>query len=234
MRRATKARRPSKRQVVLLNVVLVAVALVSAGIYLYLSNVAADMGRRLEVDQKALAESQRLTSKLAASQAAFLDTQSHLRNLEQSMPTRAYVPTLLQQIEALAEKTKSQIVLVRPEDKPVEAKAPETKKAGTDTASSDQTAKATEPATGVKKDDGKIPGIDYDTQKLQLDVQGKYWDLMKFVEGLSTFPKIMAVDSVSIDPVTTDGKAGAGRSVTLHIQITAYLIKEGGAKNGRG
>ncbi len=238
MRRPSRGRRPSKRQAILLGVVLGIVILAAAGLYVAISSKSAQLSQELAASKKRLAESRQLASRLVQCQNEYRAVEAKLTHLETFMPTAAYVPTLLQQIEDLAIKNHCTVVSIRPEDKPAASakssgSAEEGKSAGSAAGSASTSENYTNTPAPQKSD--RIAGIDYDSQEFSIDIQGKYWDLVHLVEGLNSFPKIVAIGSVNIAP--SPSAAGSGKvshDLNLHIQMTAYLLKEGGVSNGRG
>ncbi len=143
-------------------------------------------------------------------------TQAHIQYLETSVSDRAYVPTLLAQIQALAAQTHLSVAAIRP------------------TASAPAAPPAPAPASGdggggVASASVKKPAPPpYDTMDVAVDVAGSYADTSMFLYSLTRFPKIVSVDSVQMHPGAAP-KGGGPAPVTTNLKLTAFMFHDAGA-----
>jgi Tfp pilus assembly protein PilO len=125
----------------------------------------------------------------------YTDLQQRLAVLEPALPTYAYVPTFLKQIEKLAQDTHNKVAGVKPLpllDKPP-AVAPAEGEGG-----ENGDKKPAAPAAAPKP-----PGAGlYDRVPIEFNLTGDYWQTVRFLERLSRFPKMLAVNDLAITPAT--------------------------------
>jgi Tfp pilus assembly protein PilO len=162
--------------------------------------------------QKKVDDAKQIARTLEESRLQYEDAQAQLHNMEASVSTQAYVPTLLKQVESLAKLVKLNVLSVRPvkeQPKPAPPPAKET----------DATAKDT-----PTKEAPKL----YDELKINIDVEGKYVRALDFVYKLTSFPKIISVNSITLAPISAQEAALAGGSPNLRVSmnITAFVLKE--------
>ena len=160
---------------------------------------------RIKEKQEKLADSEQVAKRLTVAEQNYLDAQATLGALEQGVSTKAYVPTLLRQVEDLGKKVNLRVVGVRPrpvEQTPVSAPATEDK----------------EKAPKPKKPEP------YDKLDIDLELKGKYWDVVRFLEEITCFPKIITVNDVQISPV---GQSMDTSSPLLAVRLstTAFILK---------
>jgi len=228
MKKIRRASRPSKKQVVLLGVILGLLLVGSATLYMYVSGIARSSSEELAARQQELQESERLSAKLADTQEAYIRTASQLKHLEQSVATEAYVPTLLEQIEVLATSCGCVMQSIRP------AQGAGTGLQNKPSSSSDEASGESKPeAAPEPKLDKKVAGVAYDTLDIAVEVEGPYWNLTDFLQGLTSFKKIVAVNNIQLTPVGGSEKRGSRQRLTLKLDLTAYILKEGGSSSGR-
>ena len=158
----------------------------------------------------------------------YTDLQQRLAVLEPNLPTYAYVPTFLRQIEKLAQDTSNKVVGVKPlpliERKPAPAPA-----AG----GTPEAAAAKPDANGAQTPDQaaakKSMAADlYDRVPIEFNLSGDYWQTVKFLERLSKFPKMLAVEDLSLTPA---GQPVGLRPPDLRVKINLLaLIQKGEEK----
>ena len=201
--------RPSPK---LLVVMIVAAAFVfvgcGTGYYLAARKVAiarAEMnGKKKQVDA-----AQEMAGRLEKSRLAYLDAASQIRFLESSVSTKAYVPTLLRQLEFLAKSVDLRVVSVRPQPK-VEP-PPDTEKSDA------------QKAEAAKSEAKKTPSP-YDELKIDVEVKGHYMNALDFMYRLTTFPKIIAINTVQMLPETQADYLGSP-SLKVTYNVTAYVLR---------
>lgn len=168
----------------------------------------------VQIVQKAdkLENSEEIARRLSVVEQRYLTAQSELSVLEQGVSTRAYVPTLLRQIEDLGKSVSLRVVGVRPkplEDRPAPPKS--------EAEGKQKTAKKPEP---------------YDKLEIDMDVNGKYYDVMRFLYKITSFPKIIAVNTVQITPAAQPGEI-ASPTLSVRLGTTAFILKESAGQADR-
>ena len=152
----------------------------------------------IKSEQESIAK---VPERLKQSQANLTSTQEGLRHLEQGVPSSAYVPTMMQELEALGNSCNVTVTSVRPALAPPAA-----------------------PTTAAPKEKAASP---YDTIDLEIRGTGHYNDALRFVSALNKFPKVVEARAVSLEKVThADRKAVIGSpELALTVQLRAYLFK---------
>jgi len=136
------------------------------------------------------------------SEESRLDAQ--LRDLEASVTPSLYVPSLLRQVDQLARSMQLDVVSIRHVFEQTPVAAPE--------GSSEEVKKAFRP-------------LPYDKDNIDLEVRGRYWTIAKFVHNMTRFPKILAVESVSQQPVS--GETSQPGLLVARIRLTGFVFKDG-------
>jgi len=173
-------------------------------------------GQRAKVE-KQVKDSQTIAQTQRDSENRYIDTRAQIRFLEASVATQAYVPTLLKQIERLGKSTKLRVIGVRPKmENPALKKRPSAEE-GDKAASADS-------ATGAPKMK-EPPPKPYDELSIDLQLEGNYMNALDFLYKLTSFPKILAVNSVQMIPSGGPGVIGSPR-LTIDINVTAFVFKE--------
>ena len=171
--------------------------------------------------EKQVADSRQIAQKLEQTKLTYADTCSQIRFLESSVSTQSYVPTLLQQLERLGHSVNLKVLGVRPQ--PQEAASTARSASGGAKAEG-----ASEAASGAKSGDAatarKAPGP-YDELKIDVEAEGNFSSALDFLYRLTSFPKIIAVNSVEMAPVSTEKTAGSPR-LTIKLNITAFVLKD--------
>src|SRR5947208_2942889 len=113
--------KPDRNSAVLLAAVLVVLVAGGGALFYQQESSLTAVTQQLKEKEKQRDESARLASRLAETEVRFKEDTDRLRFLESSLPSMAYVPTLLKQIEQVGKDTKNVVRGVRPE---IGAKAP--------------------------------------------------------------------------------------------------------------
>ena len=169
--------------------------------------------------QKEVDGSEGIAKRYVATQAAYTEIQGRLQCLETSVSPKAYVPTLLGQLQGLAATTHLHVLSVRPSAPPPVATAapivhPAAVAAGT----------APGPVAPAPP-----PPPPYDTLDIAVDVSGTYADTATFLYSLTRFPKIISVTSVQMHPdAQADKTPGALPGVATSLKLTAFMFHGGG------
>jgi len=135
--------------------------------------------------------------KLDESKAKLDECASKLRHLEAGVPTFAYVPTLMTELEKTGKQFGIKILGVRPIVK---------------AASSDK-------KQSSKKDKP------YQEMAIEVKGLGNYGSIMRFVNSLQEFPKIVAARSVQLAPKVEMGQAKV--DLEMVVELRAYVFPDG-------
>ena len=120
--------------------------------------------------------------------------QERLAVLEPALATYAYIPTFLRQIEKLALDTNNKVEGVKP--LPLIAQTPAPPAAGAPAAGQEGHEGAAAQGKGEQAAAVKL----YDRVPIEFNLTGEYWRTVAFLEQLSKFPKMLAIDDVSLTP----------------------------------
>jgi Tfp pilus assembly protein PilO len=167
---------------------------------------------RLQEKQQELQEAQQAASQLQQVQAQLQTTQRELQYLERGVSEAAYVPTMLKQFEQTVRQLNLQIVAVRPQAPPV--KPPTTNPDGS--------------STGQPQE----PPKPYDEQLFEIQLRGKFWDTVRLLKTLETFPKILAVQSLNTQAKTTAEESTAHPDLETKMVVKAFIFREGKGQTG--
>ena len=199
--------RASKNALIVL--AFVAIMIMAGCTWMYYNRSAKLSAMEAEVKQKEdlLANSKRTAKRLSDIQAVYNDDQAKLDVLEKGVSSKAYVPTLLRQLEDLGKSSNLRVVGVRPKP-PV---AVPVQVANGPNAKSKKVVKSPDP---------------YDRLELDIEVNGKYWDVVKFLRKITYFPKIVAVNNIQVNPAAGDPKKSGSPMLTAKVSATAFILKD--------
>ena len=179
---------------------------------------------QLAESEKQAQSAKNIIQKLEQSRLDYLDAKSQLRCLESSISTKDFVPTLLKQIEYTGKSVNLKVLGVRPAEM---AKAAPVRKisSGADAANGNVSA-ASEQKPGPEGEQKPKPVAPYDELKVELEVEGRYMDALDFLYKLTSFPKILAVNSMSISPGACSAVSCSSPALNIRISITAFVFKD--------
>ena len=202
--------KPSKQSLTGLGVAVVLLLVVLGFTYYELARRVHSLDVQIAEKTHKLENSQEIARRLSVVEQEYFDDQMKLSALEQGVSTRAYVPTLLRQVEELGKSVNLRVVGVRP-------KAPEASPAPPPSPNDDKTKVA------VKKPEP------YDKLEIDIEMNGKYANVTKFLYGITSFPKIIAVNTIQLKPVSQP-QLIASPELSVKVNTTAFILKEAGAK----
>ncbi|MER3473273.1 MAG: hypothetical protein C4335_04420 [Armatimonadota bacterium] len=168
---------------------------------------------RVQAAEKQFAESRTIAERLGKAQEQYTNVSQKLQHLELSVSERAYIPTLLKQLETSARERRLTVLSVRPTNAQPPQKA--------QTGDNDE----------QKKAEKKKPAEPYEKQVIDVSVRGQFWDVMRFTEHLTQFPKILAVERVQLRPRQRRDPSDPFE-VEAQFTLTAIIFRsaEGGAQ----
>jgi len=176
----------------------------------------------LTAKQKKVEESTQIAQKLEKSRYTFEDTKSQIRFLETSVTTEEYVPTLLKQLEDLAKSVDLKVMEVRP----AQEVKPAARSISSGAKAADGNLQGASEATN-KNAQAKTPAPKpYDEKNIAVEFRGRYNNVLDFLYRLTTFPKILAVKSVSIEPADTQLCYDKPPVLKVKMTVTAFVLKK--------
>jgi Tfp pilus assembly protein PilO len=212
--------RPDKRSVAILAAALVG-TLAGGGALLYQQeHTLSAVIVQLHEKEKQRDESARLASRLADTELRLKEDTDRLKFLEASLPDMAYVPTLLKQIEQLGKDTHNQVRGVRPDMAPAKPVRPAVRRTDPEAQENDGDKKAPEEQPKPEP---------YTRLPIVVSLTGTYKDYQSFLQRLTQFPKIVAVDKVQLRPHFEADQTGGSPKLEVEMQLTAFILKEGAA-----
>jgi type IV pilus assembly protein PilO len=141
-----------------------------------------------------------LPAQLEVSKRELDVTRAQLAHLERNVPEFAYVPTMLRELEALGKRSGLQVVGVRPLEKSDAAKAEEAK--------------------GVRKP--------YEEMEIEVTCRGEYASIVKFVQALNGFPKVVGARAISVEPKKDPTRPKEEKPpLEVNARLRAYLFRDG-------
>jgi Tfp pilus assembly protein PilO len=192
------------------------VALVAAGIVLlgggatyWAYNLSQEAKARFEKLDNELPKEQVLREMLAKSQYEVDTFREQLQHLEEGVPTLAYIPTLLSELESLGKQHSITVTGVRPVA---------------------QSAAQPKPTTDDKKTTKK--SNDYKEIGIEFTGRGTYGDVMGMVDSLKKFPKVIAVQTVGLIPKRDRTKTGQQQpavgspNLEASVRIKAFVFPD--------
>lgn len=178
----------------------------AASLYLPWSMVQ-DNQAQLQAKQQELQDAQQAASQLEQTQENLQATQRELQFLERGVSEAAYVPTMLKQFEQTVHQLNLQIVSIRPQAKPV----------ALPTVNPDGSTDTSQP---------KEPPKPYDEQLFEIQLRGKFWDTVRLLKTLETFPKILAVQSLNAQAKTTAEESTESPDLEIKMVVKAFIFRE--------
>lgn len=140
---------------------------------------------------------------LLASEKSLRDSKEKLTHLEQGIPTAAYVPTMLSELEKAGKLNGIKVIGVRPVPKVALRPA----------------------AAAAEAEAGAVARPAYDELDIEVKGRGTYGSVMKFVKALEAFPKIVAARTISIVPSTDPISKDLGE-LDVTVELRSYLFKD--------
>lgn len=210
-------RKSSSKMTILLAAVLV-VGLVALGVLQLRSRLSTmnSLKANLRSKQTELAELQGKQNRQPELEADYQQLRDRLALLEPTLPTSAYIPTFLKQIERIAVETGNQISGIRPLPKlpSPTASAGGDNPEGTKPAENQQQAKQAEQA------------FPYDTVPIEVNLKGNYYTTINFMDRLRRFPKMIAVNELAFSSASQP-RPGEMPMMSVKLHMIALITKDG-------
>jgi len=137
---------------------------------------------------------------------------SQVKAIEWNLPTYAYIPTFLAQIEQWARQCGVKLSNISPQQAPAPAKPAQK------TAEEEVGVKRGELREEVKPKKEEKPPAPYETISLNLQAEGDFYAVNRFIDGFRRFPKALSLTKLDITPQQREGKAPLLR-VSLFLNI---------------
>ena len=217
--------KPSSKGVTMLVILAAAIFFGCVLAYMGAAGKSKAVAAELNDKEEQVANSEKIALTLQDSRLRYLDTQSQIRYLESSVSTQAYVPTLLKQFEQLGKSVGLKVLAVRPE---IVAGAPPTRRLSSGAKASEgkvEAASEQKPGPGRGKDK-KEPVKPYNELQIELELDGKFMNALDFLHGLTSFPKIIAVDTMELAPACVSNTY-ASPTLSIRMKVTAFVLKDG-------
>jgi Tfp pilus assembly protein PilO len=140
-------------------------------------------------------------NELDTAKAKLDECAAKLQHLEQGVPELAYVPTLMTELEKTGKQFGIKVLGVRPIVK-----------------------------TGIQVKDQSEPKAKKAYEELAIEVRGlgTYGSVMRWVNALQQFPKIVAARSITLAPKVEPGKSQTDLDVT--VELRAYVFPQSKAQ----
>jgi len=193
--------KPRKQHCIALGALIGLIFAGAIGLYVWQSGEMARTREVLAAREEEVRISEKAAGRLAGLEEGHGAMQNELRYLETSVTAGEYVPTLLKQTENLAKSVHLQVGGVRPTLEPA-PKPPDDKEA--------------------RKKWRPWP---YDKIHVDMELRGGYWNVAKLLYRLTEFPKILAVESVQVQP-TPNPKPGVSPELTVNLKLTGFIFKD--------
>lgn len=160
--------------------------------------------QRLRADAK---DAKQVEAELQAAIDRLNETRGKLVHLEQSVAETAYVPTMLKELENLGTRCGIQVTGVRPIPRQVVR------------------------AASVKDETSGTSKVRKPYNELDIEVKGRgnYKAVLQFINGLTTFPKIVAARTVSLQPKIDQRNPSAKPMLDCTIELRSYLFPADGS-----
>lgn len=186
-------------------IVLAGVIVVGGGVTSWARGASQSSKARYEQLVKEVPDEAQLKTMVSESQGKVDEYKTQLQHLELAVPSLAYVPTLLTELENLGKAHNITVTGVRPVIQQKQQKNTDDKTSG----------------SGTKKQAYREMSID-------ITGRGNYANVMSMVEAIKKFPKIIAIQTVGLVPrrETEEEKKQGQTGVVLDatVRIKAYLF----------
>jgi Tfp pilus assembly protein PilO len=207
--------KPDRRSAGILAAALVGLAAGGGALLYQQESSLANVVKQLQDAEKQRDESARVASRLADTEMRYKQDTEHLKFLEASLPSMEYVPTLLKQIEQLCRDTHNEVRSIRPDAAPAKPVRAAVRRTDPEAQGDD----ANKPAEKPKPEP-------YDRLQIQVALTSGFPEYQSFLQQLTKFPKIIAVDRVQLRPRTDNDHPSGAPHLDVDMQLTAFILKD--------
>lgn len=180
-------------------------------------NALAETDKVLQAKEAELQDGERVARRRDAARENLERDRTQLQFLETAVSDAEYVPTLLAQVERLAKTTHNKVLGVRPQlqtagpSRIEQRRDPEAQGKSGDGADGDKPAPRPEPYTPLL---------------IQVNLVGSYQSAQSFVDRLTRFPKIIAVEEVQMRPHRQNAAVyDSSALLDVELKVTAFVMK---------
>jgi Tfp pilus assembly protein PilO len=202
MAKAQLALKPTKKVCLGMGVTTAGILLGAVGVWFWQNGDLEAKAKIVQAKHDQVEHGERVARKLEEVKAEHEQTSNKLKYLESAVSGKTYVSTMLKQIEAMATAEKLDVLKFEPKSEP-----------------------APPPPTDPEQKKKWKP-LPYDKEHADMQVQGTFWSVTRFVDKLTQFQKIVAVDSIQLLPITA--VSGTSPKLTTTIKLTGFAFHDDG------
>jgi hypothetical protein len=214
--------KPTKGTIGLLSGALALVVFGTGGIVWMQNKKLGETLAVLKQRQAEMADGAKLARRRDEVRVALEQDRAELLYLENGVSDAAYVPTLLKQLEELAGSTRNRVLGVRPI---ADVRGPTRLEQRRDPNAQEKSGSSS--SSKEEKKEVAVPEP-YTRLGIQVSLVGSFQSTQAFVDRLTRFPKIVAVEELQLRPHHTlpqDPEANSGL-LDVEIKLTAFIMKE--------
>lgn len=166
--------------------------------------------RQWTARQQQLQQARQAPQQLRLLQLQYENAMRELRFLEQGVSQAAYIPTMLKQIEQLAQQLGLKIVGIRPQQNNSSSASTQTQQNQSNSQTNTQ----------------QLPKKAYEDQIIEINLQGRFWSLMSFLKQMDEFPKILAVQTLSAQTKIKPEQEVTNPELEIRMTVKAFIFSQ--------
>ena len=175
------------------------IAVVGAGAMYFAYTGLGEMEAKVATLRKDAKDEKEVTAQLEKTGVVIEELRGKLRHLEEGVPQFAYIPSMARELESAGKSHGIEVLGVRPMPAPAES----------------------------KKIEGDRPSRKaYEELVIQVKGRGSYGSVMRFVQSLTRFPKIVEVRMLTLSPKIDTKNPLASPVLDADIELRAYAFKD--------
>jgi Tfp pilus assembly protein PilO len=192
--------KPTKKVCIGMGGVTAAILLGSVGLWFWQSGDLEAKDKIVQAKHDQVENGERVARRLEEVKKEHDDTANKLKFLESAVSGKTYVSTMLKQIESMAVAEQLKVLKFDPKHEPAPPPPtdPEAKK--------------------------KWQPQPYDKEHADMQVQGTFWSVTRFINRLTRFQKIVAVDGVQLLPL--NAVSGSSPKLNATIKLTGFAFHD--------
>ncbi|MGC4045555.1 MAG: type 4a pilus biogenesis protein PilO [Armatimonas sp.] len=192
--------KPTKKVCIGMGAVTGAILLGSVGVWFWQNGDLEAKAKIVQAKHDQVEHGERVARRLDEVKTEHEGTANKLKFLESAVSGKTYVSTMLKQIEDMAVAEKLKVLRFDPKHEP-----------------------APPPPTDPEAKKKWVPQP-YDKEHADMQVQGTFWSVTRFVNRLTKFQKIVSVDAVQLLPLSP--VAGTSPSLNATIKLTGFAFHD--------